>query len=332
MTDIQKEQLQRTIYEFAKLINVNDQNVINDLINRLSNMSEDDVIDYLIVKLNELVETGQLKAEDVFSNIDLITSLSEKYSTKEDLMKRLNWLKSMNMLYPQMPLSEYHKLIIEAFDKFNQIIGTNFDSYYTGGLMGYLATNHPIERYHGDIDLFINEEQLEDLYELISQSEDFEFISNMDHKEENGHEFKIQYRGTSISIGLFLFERKPDNEIIIKEYYHHNNDTNEELLVNEQHLSPEYAQMIFSDEIRLHNNIPYRMQSLESIYNSKKDSRPKDRYDAGIIKDSIDEMIDYRLDTQKQNNYDVRGKNASDSIVAKMENKIKGLTAGNQFK
>ena len=125
-----------------------------------------------------------------------------------------------------------------------------------------------------------------------------------------------------MSIGLFLFERKPNNEIVIKEYYHLNNNPNEELLVNEQHLSPEYAQMIFANDIREHNGIPYRMQSLESIYNSKKNSRPKDRYDASIIKDSIDLMVDYQLDTQKQNNYDVKRKDANDSIVALMENKV----------
>ena len=328
MNEIQKEQIKKIVYTFAKLANVNDVKIYNDLISRLRAMNEEDVIDYLVVALNDLAEKGQLKADDIFSNVDLITSLSEKYSSKEDLMSRLNWLKSMNMTHPQMPLSENHQLVIEAFDKFNQIIGTNFDSYYTGGLMGYLATNHPLERYHGDLDLFINEEQLQSLYELVKQNDDFEFISNMDHKEENGHEFKIQYKGTPMSIGLFLFERKPNNEIIIKEYYHTNNNPNEELLVNEQHLAPEYAEMIFSNDIREHNRISYRMQSLESIYNAKKNSRPKDRYDASIIKDSIDLMIDYNLDTKKQNNYDIKRKNADNSIVAEMEKKINDLEIG----
>lgn len=322
MTELKKEQIQRIVYKFAGLANINNETIINDLIIRLESMNEDDVVDYLIVALSDLVERGQLKAEDVFSNINMIISLSEKYSTKDDLMTRLSWLKSINMTHPQMPLSENHKLVMEAFDRFNQIIGTNFDAYYTGGLMGYLATNHQLERYHEDLDLFINEDQLESLYEIVTQSEDFKFISNMDHKEENGHEFKIQYKGTPMSIGLFLFERKSNNEIVIKEYYHLNNNPSEELLVNEQHLSPEYAQMIFSGNIRIHNDIPYRMQSLESIYNSKKNSRPKDRYDASIIKDSVDLMIDYRLDTQKQNNYDVKRNGANDSIVALMENKI----------
>ena len=63
------------------------------------------------------------------------------------------------------------------------------------------------------------------------------------------------------------------------------------------------------------------MQSLESIYNAKKNSRPKDRYDASIIKDSVDLMVDYQLDTQKQDNYEVKGKSLNNSIITIMETK-----------
>ena len=178
MTDLQKEQIKKIVYKFSNLANVNDENVCNKLILNLYTMKEEDVIDYLLVNINNLVEAMRIKPEDVFNNIDLITSLSDKYSTKEALMTRLNWLKSMNMMDLQMSLSDNHKLVIEAFDKFNQMIGTKFDAYYTGGLMGYLATNHPLERYHSDLDLFINEKQLYSLYELVNESDEFEFISN----------------------------------------------------------------------------------------------------------------------------------------------------------
>lgn len=322
MSEIQIEKLKKIIYTFSELANIKNQDTCNNLINHLSTMNEEDVIDYLIVTLSDFVRVGKLKIDDIFSNINIITDLSFKYPTKESLIERLNWLKSMNMEHSQMPLSENHKLVLEVFDKFNEIIGINFDAYYTGGLMGYLAIKHPLERYHGDLDLFINEEQLESLYELVKQSDDFIFVSNMNDKEENGHEFKIQYKDTPMSIGLFLFERKSDNEIVTKEYFHKNNNQNEELLVNEHHLVPEYAQMIFSDQIRQHNGIPYKMQSLESIYNSKKNSRPKDRYDASIIKDNINLMIDYSLDTKKHNNYDIKHKNADVSVVAKMEKEL----------
>lgn len=322
MSEIQIEKLKKIIYTFSELANIKNQDTCNNLINHLSTMNEEDVIDYLIVTLSDFVKVGKLKIDDIFSNINIITDLSFKYPTKESLIERLNWLKSMNMEHSQMPLSENHKLVLEVFDKFNEIIGINFDAYYTGGLMGYLAIKHPLVRYHGDLDLSINEEQLESLYELVKQSDDFTFVSNMNDKEENGHEFKIQYKDTPMSIGLFLFERKSDNEIVTKEYFHKNNNQNEELLVNEHHLVPEYAQMIFSDQIRQRNGIPYKMQSLESIYNSKKNSRPKDRFDASIIKDNINLMIDYSLDTKKHNNYDIKHKNADVSVVAEMEKEL----------
>lgn len=207
MTDLQKEQIKKIVYKFSNLANVNDENVCNELILNLYTMKEEDVIDYFLVNINNLIETMRIRPEDVFNNIDLITSLSDKYSTKEDLMTRLNWLKSMNMMDLQMSLSDNHKLVIEAFDKFNQMIGTKFDAYYTGGLMWYLATNHHLERYHSDLDLFINEKQLYSLYELVNESDEFEFISNMDNKEENGHEFKIQYKEPPMSIELFIWEK-----------------------------------------------------------------------------------------------------------------------------
>lgn len=327
MNELQKELIIKTIYTFAKLSNITDKQVCEELINKLTNMNINDSIDTILVSLNSLLNRGVLKKEDVFSNVDLLLSLNpEKYKNSNALIARLNWIKSMNMEYPKMPLSENHKLVLETFDEFNKLIGTNFDCFYTGGLMGYLATNHKLERYHGDLDLFINEQQLETLRDLLSQNRNFEFISNMDHKEVNGHEYKITYKGTPMSIGLFLFERMPDQGIAIKEYYYENMDINGPLLVDEHHLSKEYTQMILDNQVRQHNGIPYKMQSLESIYNSKKNSRPKDRYDAEIIKNNIDMLIDYKLDTQKQNNYDINHKDATNSVVSSMEHQIRQST------
>ena len=48
---------------------------------------------------------------------------------------------------------------------------------------GYIATENSLERYHGDLDLFINEKNLITLKELVDNSEDFKFVSNMNHKE-----------------------------------------------------------------------------------------------------------------------------------------------------
>lgn len=331
MNEAQTEIIKNTVYKFAELSNISDKSLCDDLINQLTKMDVNDSIDTILVALNSLLNRGVLKQEDIFTNSDLLTSLNpDKYKSVDDLIDRLNWIKSMNMEYSKMTLRENHKLVIEAFDEFNKLIGDKFDCFYTGGLMGYLATNHKLERYHGDLDLFINEEQLEALYELVSKSKDFEFISNMDKKEVNGHEYKVTYKGTPMSIGLFLFERTPNEEVVIKEYYYDNKNPKDGLYVDEQHLSKEYADMMFSNQIREHNGTIYKMQSLESIYNSKKNSRPKDIYDANIIKDSVDMQIDSLLDTHKQSSYEIKHKPAQKSIVEKMEKRMKQPIVGSE--
>lgn len=313
------EQVKNVVYTFLRLANIDDEKRCNDLIKNISEMNEEDTIDTLIITVYELVDRRRLKIEDIDANIDLLTQLSDKYPSKEALFERFNWLQEMNMLHQEMPLSDNHQLVMEAFDKFNELIGLDFDAYYTGGLVGYIATDTPLVRYHGDIDILINEEQLESLYELVNQSDDFEFISNMNHKEKNGHEFKIRYKNTPMSIGLFLFERKPNNEIVFKKYNHEDNNPDERLLVDERHIHPENVKLMFSDQIRLHNNIPFKMISLERIYYDKVRGRAKDRFDAEVIKDKVDLEIDHKFYEQRKLNYDSVGKSADDSVVSRME-------------
>ena len=291
----------------------------DNLVEKLLNLDTNDSIYTILVSLNSLLNRKILSVDDILSNVNLILSLSpDKYHSANDLIERLNWIKSMNLEYPEMPLTENHKLVIETFDNFNKLIKTNFDCFYTGGLMGYLSTGHPLERYHGDLDLFINEDQLFTLYELVQNSHDFKFVSNMNHKEVNGHEYKVTYKDTPMSIGLFLFSRLPNQEIVLKNYYYQKSKSK---FIH--HLSGEYASMMFSNQIREHNGAVYKMQILESIYNSKKNSRPKDKYDANIIRSFIDKQIDYRLDTEKQDNYDINHQIAINSIVQKIENAMK---------
>lgn len=320
MNENQKQAIIQIVYTFVHKANITNQEEVASTINRLCSMSLNDAIDTILVSLNDLLNRNMITKDDFFLNVDAIIRLnSPKYKSADDLIARLNWIKGMNMEHPDMPLSENHQLVIEIFDKFNELLNGSFDCYYTGGLMGYLATGHELERYHGDLDLFINEQQLVVLKELVDSSPDFEFVSNMDHKDINDHEYKIVYKDTPISIGLFLFERQLDSSTVTKKYYFENQNVNGQLFVDEHHFSKEYTEMSFSSQVREHNGIPYRMMSLENIYNSKKNSRPKDRYDAQIIKNSVDMDIDSKLDEERKNNFDIIHKLTDDSVIQTIE-------------
>ena len=320
MNENQKQTIIQLVQTFAQKANINNQGNIINTIDRLCSMNINDAIDSILVSLNDLLNRKMITQEDIFLNVDSIISLNpQKYISASNLIERLNWIKSMNLEHPSMSLTENHKLIMEVFDRFNELLNDNFDCYYTGGLIGYLATGHELERYHEDLDLFINERQLVILKELIDSNPDFVFVSNMDHKKVNGHEYKIVYKNTTMSIGLFLFERQPDDSITTKEYYFENQNINGQLYVDEHHFSKKYTEMSFSNQIREHNGIPYRMMSLESIYNSKKNSRPKDRYDAQIIRNNVDMVVDYKLDVEKRNNFDINRKPITKSIIQTVE-------------
>jgi len=323
MNEYQKELISQLVDIFAQKANITNQDVVHDMTIRLCSMNINDSIDAILVSLNDLLRRKLITLEDIFANVDTILKLNpDKYQSVNDLINRLHWIQGMNIEHPDMTLAENHQLVLTVFDKFNELIQDRFDCYYTGGLMGYLATNHELERYHGDLDLFVNENQLIELKELIDSSSDFEFVSNMNHKEVNGHEYKIVYKGTPMSIGLFLFERLPDYSITTKEYYFENQDTYGPLFVDEHHFSKSFTDMSFSNRVRYHNGILYRMMSLESIYNSKKNARFKDRYDANVIKEDVDMMVDYQLDVEKKNNFSVKHKKVTHTIIHKIESMI----------
>ncbi len=326
MNEKQKQIITKLVYTYAEKANINNQDEINNTIHSLCSMNINDSIDAILVSISDLLNRRMITKEDAFSKVDDIISLNpEKYPSEKDLIDRINWIKQMNLEHPATPLTENHQLVIETFDKFNELLGESFDCYYTGGLMGYLATGHDLERYHGDLDLFINEQQLDTLKKLVDDNENFTFVSNMEHKEVHGHEYKIVYKNTPMSIGLLLFERQPDNSITTKEYYFENQYDIDNLLVDEHHYSNKYTEMAFSNQVRVHNGIPYKMMSLESIYNAKKNSRPKDRYDAQIIKDNVDMMIEHKIDIEGQNNFDVRHKPVTGSVIQTIEKAIHQL-------
>lgn len=322
-----KKAIRDLVYKMAEIAKLNDQEMIENAVEKLSNMSPSDVIDKSVVYMAKLARKEIATMDEIKSVSPFVTALNgEKYKTMDDLLTRYNWIRSMNMEYCEMPLTENHQLVLEAFDSFNAMIGTNLDCFYTGGLMAYLATGQPLERYHGDLDLFIDEKELPKLYKYIRNNPNFQLISHLSEKEENGHEFSINYKGSPMSIGLFLFDRKKTGEVVQKSYYYPQQNRENGLSVTEHHLSQEFARDKFDETIHSHGGHEYRAESLESIYSEKKDLRPKDRYDAKVISDHYDLDMSKvaRIEAERQSGYEIKGKSAEHSIVAKLDGIITG--------
>lgn len=228
----------------------------------------------------------------------------------------------MNINNGKMSLSENHKLILTVFDEFNSLLRNQFDCYYTGGLMLYISTQHALERYHNDIDLFINENQLLELKKLVNDSKNFKFVSNMNKKDINGHEYKIVYKNIPISIGLFLFERKINGSIVTKKYYYKKVLTSKQLYVDERHFNINYTNLVFDDKFHIYKNKRYKMVSIEYIFYSKKTLKPireKDIFDLKFIYGKVNMNLVQNIKAEKQKKRDINYKKVNYSIINLIE-------------
>ena len=335
MNEQQKTQINSLIHIYASHLVTKDQAEVNAFINELHSMSIDDAIDRIIVTLYDLMIKEEISKEDILDNANLIIDLnSEKYTSPEDLVQRLIQIQEMNIPYHKTSLSENHRQTLEAFEEFNMLLNDGFDCYYTGGLMGYITTNAELERFHTDLDLFINEEQLIQLRDLVLSSDYFDFISYMDQKidEPSGHEFVIKYKDTPMNVGLFLFSRNDDDSITTKEYYYGQGEQ-KTIYVDENKLTRKTTELTFDDDLKQYKSTTYKMMSLEAIYNSKKHSiRPKDKRDVRIMQPHVNLLIDYHIDIDRKNNQKTVKNIVTNSVIDKIEDTKSISNAGSAKK
>lgn len=239
-----------------------------------------------------------------------------------DSSSKIKCIKSMNLENKKMSLLNNHKAIMMIFDAINKVLNNEFDCYYTGGPVLFINNNDKLERYHNDLDLFVNENQLIELKDRINSTSCFKFKSNMSKKGVNGHEYKIVCNDFPISVGLFLFERAKNGGITTKKYYYDDLIKMEQLYVDERHFNQAFSQLVFNNETFMHNNYPYKMVRPEYIFYSKthlKPAREKDCYDIKYIENKIDLNLVNAINTEKQKKKDVIHKKIDQSVIIDLE-------------
>lgn len=308
-----KEKVRDMITTFAAAAHFDDQKQIDALVEKFSAMDDETIVVETVKTLSRFHQAGRIGIKDVSDNVEKILCIApEKYSSMEDLISMLHDLRRKNLEFQYVPLEENHRVVKEVFDKFNELIENEyFDCYYTGGLMGYLVTDTPLVRYHGDLDMMFNEEQLRELLKVVEKSDDFSVVTSMDTKGDNGHEFAIRYKDSPMDIGLFLFTRDRDGAITNKSYYMDNGVMR---CIEEEH-TPEYSEMAYNDKEWEYHGHKFKMLSLDDMYVSKRYSnRPKDNYDADIIEDYVDKGEAERI-RKERDKKDVRTVEVHGGIV-----------------
>ncbi|MBR6778585.1 MAG: hypothetical protein IKM43_00310 [Clostridia bacterium] len=292
-----------------------DRNLKEDLHNKIlaGNFKFDkDILDFILVYISKLEHRV---SKIVFNELSLKTGLAY-----DELMSRCEWLHEMDLEGVQ--LSKNHKELYEIFDSLNILFQeNNIEHYYTSGILSFLLVGQELERYHHDIDVFVNETDLEKL-EAVSQIYGFSFYRKLGDRK-NGTKrimLKMQFKEIDIPITVFMYEREKDNSITQKDYYY---DLNGNLMVELIYNNELSAKLSFNDEIKYFHNIPYKAISLEALYLCKKGGRPKDEYDCAVFKDYVNEKNLNDLIVA------VKSNKPSENVLLKDKTKIDFLTKSN---
>lgn len=245
-------------------------------------MNTKDIVD---VMLYNICSNNNYDDEIKSKKMELLAS---KYTVNVDyLFKRYEWLKIMGINPNIIHLDENHQLIYKIFDKYNEMLNDNkIEYYYTSGILSYLLVDKELERYHHDLDIFINMKDLEKL-ENNCKKYNFSFERKIGIRDDNTKRvmLKMYYDDyVDFPITVFMYVRDNDNSVIQKDYFI---DETENRYVEYIYNSPAITKLSFSDIPNYHNNIKYYSITLEALYLCKAGNRLKDIYDCNIFKNAV---------------------------------------------
>lgn len=254
----------------------------------LANKDKSDLIDYLLVLTFDEYQKESIDKDTFLKLIRNIQNIDKNlYPTPEKLLERLKWLDDMELKYTETGLSQNHKEVMEIFDKFNIMLHrSNIEHYYTSGILPYLLSNTPLQRYHHDIDIFVNLNNLKQLEETSAEY-GFNFIRKIGFRPDGIKRriIKMYYNKYNIPLTIFMYCKTQDGYIVQKEFIY---DEDNNLSVEDMYNTPKCVDLSFSDKINYHNNIPYKAITMEALYECKEGLRKKDIYDCAIMKKYVD--------------------------------------------
>jgi hypothetical protein len=281
------------------------------------------VIDALtrVISIDAIKIKERLEKYNTMSDKEVIKDLSmfiynnfknepELYEYFLSLIRNINPKVAPSVEYMKSELSKMYLNENESMDvKTNNKLATNtlqyvanlfnseaIDYVVVGALPCFLSCGIPLFRYHDDIDIMINEEDLDTVRSLMEESgfifSDYRF-PNLDefyYLKDNkpSHQIMAQSQYNDFHIGFFTFRREKDNSITTTEYMQR--EGNGEVIVDrlERSYSKVGTDLRFNNEFKL-GGVKVKSCSLEHVYNIKcTTKRPKDITDMEKLESYID--------------------------------------------
>ena len=249
----------------------------------MNKIDKDDLLD---IKLFNIIENEILT--DIEKEKQLLELAHLNNIDISKIYQRYFWLKQMDINPNVIHLRENHKIIYEIFGEYTKMLNDHkIEYYYTSGILSYLLVDKPLERYHHDLDIFINMNDLNKL-ESVCKNYNFSFHRKLGDRGDGTKRvmLKMYYKDMfNIPITVFMYVKEDDLSVIQKDYFTNENGNE---FVECMYNSPDIARLSFSDIPHYYNNIKYYAISLEALYLCKNGNRPKDIYDCSFFADYID--------------------------------------------
>lgn len=256
---------------------------IKNLRCNLSNCNSTDIeiLDEINFLINKAYNNKTI-SKDVYEK--LIKKIDDYYKKGNGYaVDRYLWIKELKDNDKRNSLTRHHKELLSYFTKINKMLNDNkIDYFHASGFIGYILANKNLERYHHDIDLYVNIDYLKEIIKVFSEQGFFVEHTFEETKNMYRHGIKITHESVDIPIWLSFYEITENKAMNICEYYEGKDGS---LYTKKNYNSPLCCKLSLSNGN--YANIPFVSMSLESIYCSKDGNRKKDIYDCSIIENEV---------------------------------------------
>ena len=288
------DKIENIVTTLSRLANASDSQK-EELIKRYRNMSDTEIIKDL-----SMISYRLFSNNSGFLNyaLTLIRSINPSICPSVEEMKSKLENMHNNVVEGNMSLEENHKLVNESLSNFTTMFNdAGIDYYVVGALPCFIRAGEPLFRYHDDIDIMVNEDDLEKVREIVElcgykfQDDRFPSVDRYYEMEQERppHIVLAQNPDNEFHLGFFCFRREIDNSITMREYSHRLQDDHVVVDVLERGNSKEGTRLRYDDSMVEYEHSSFRTSTIESVYHLKEYTRrPKDISDNKKLEPYVD--------------------------------------------
>ncbi len=279
---MKKLQLINTIDALSRVVSISEEQK-QKLINKYKDMSDTEVIKELSSTAYRVMGSN-LELYDYA--LSVIRNINPSICPPVAEMKIILEKMFSNEIEGNMSLKENHQLVNESLRQFCTLFNQyGIDYYIVGALPCFLKTNQPLFRYHDDIDIMVNEQDIPKIAEIMKltgykfQDDRFPSLERYLEMEQNKppHTVLAQNPNNEFHLGFFCFRREQDNSITMREYSHRVENNEVVVDVLERQSDPIGTSLRYDETPTTYMGTSFKTSSIENVYTLKSyTKRPKD--------------------------------------------------------